>query len=301
MRRRRPGSTTRPMSWHPGARMSQGFLVSNHPTDQHLGQTINGLEHLQVSGEQSLPLETSGGVPYPLPDDFNTYNPSNPFSTQSMYGPNLNLLPTYVSQPMCTYTDSNSYDQNDPMSFGDMQQLYLSSAYVPAAPTLETDLDNPLYNPHLSINPQLSSQQYLGPQAQPSSAKPRNKKSKELVAMGLYDDAAQVQRESIGKTLKLEDPWQPPEKEKEKQVVDGNSIMNGQEEDSSTDEDDEETLAVPSTAVSHNHVPVYQDLSNQSFFFEDDDTYTNLMPVASELPMYQPKLPEDIQASFSWI
>ena len=281
--------------------MSQGFLVSNHPTDQYLGQTINGLEHLQVSGEQSLPLETSGRVPYPLPEELNTYNPSNPLSTQSMYGANLDLLPNYVSQSMSAYTDSNSYDPNIPMSFGDMQQLYLSSAYVPAAPTMETGLDNPLYNPHLPINSQISFQQYLRPQAQSLSTKPRNKKSRELVAMGLYDDAAQVQRESIGKTLKLEDAWQPPEKEKEKQVVDGNSHMDGQEEDSSTDEDEEETLAVPSTAISHNQVPVYQDLSNQSFFFEDDDTYTNLMPVASELPMYQPKMPEDIQASFSWI
>ena len=201
---------------------------------------------------------------------------------------------------MSAYTESNSYDPNVSMSFGDMQQLYLSSASVPVAPALGTDLDNPLYNPHLPINPQISSQQYLVPQAQSLSTRPRNKKSKELVAMGLYDDAAQVQRESIGKTLKLEDSWQPPEKEKEKQLMGEHSHIDGQEEDSSTDEDEEETLALPSTAVSHSHVPVYQDLSNQSFFFEDDDSYTNLMPVASELPMYQPKLPEDIQASFSW-
>ena len=101
----------------------------------------------------------------------------------------------------------------------------------------------------------------------------QRKKSKELVGLGLYDDKkedfmstlnSESNRESLGKDLKLEETWQPPKDEGE------------DEEASSSDEAEEE---VPENLDSLHQAPInsqtfyptYGDLSNQSFFFNDDE------------------------------
>ena len=102
------------------------------------------------------------------------------------------------------------------------------------------------------------------------------KRSKELVGIGLYSDKepdfmstlnADSNRISLGKELKLEESWAPPQNEE----------LNEDQEDCSSDEaedmeDDEldspdSDQAPPKSMV----YPPLDDLSNHTFFFSDDE------------------------------
>ena len=134
------------------------------------------------------------------------------------------------------------------------------------------------------------------------------KKSKELVGLGLYDDKkeeflstlnSESNRESLGKELKLEETWQPPKNEEE------------DEEAYSSDEAEEEE---PEALGFINQAPVdpqtfyptYGDLSNQSFFFNDDDQqlghdvpYVNYVALGPEGPPKAQAVAET--GNFMWL
>jgi hypothetical protein len=126
--------------------------------------------------------------------------------------------------------------------------------------------------------------------------------SKELVGMGLYDHpdrpsqslnslaggllggcTADPHRESMGKGLKLEETWEPPEEDKSSdEDEDGEAEAEEEEEAEAAEEgtedapySDDEDVSPGSQAVADQaqaaYPPPYMDLSNQSFFF--DDTY----------------------------
>lgn len=287
----------RPVSWHLGARFSQGFIHEVYGGEQALGNTIDGLEHLAVSNDgplavnssatpqhPNLPLSTDYGLPdpcfgppfyvpaYPVSGDYNT-NPSSAYlNTQTFPGsgqPTHKINPSYFTTG---YNITNPEDQAD--------DIYTHTAASPMSKRQEKDHKGCAHAPVVSPTPRA-----------------RTKQSRDLIGMGLYDDTAKVQRESVGKTLKLEDPWQPPEHtEGDERKVEG-----GQDEEDSTDEEDEELPPMPATSELPSQVPVYQDLSNQSFFFDNDDSYRNMMAVGPELSFCQPKVPDPMQAAFSWI
>ena len=123
----------------------------------------------------------------------------------------------------------------------------------------------------------------------------QRKKSKELVGLGLYDDKEKdflsglnqdSNRESLGKDLKLEETWQPPKNEEEDESYSSDEV----------EEEEPETLSIVDQAGIEppTFYPTYGDLSNQSFFFNDDDNsgqqmshdvpYVNYVALAPEGP-----------------
>ncbi len=138
------------------------------------------------------------------------------------------------------------------------------------------------------------------------------KKSNELVGMGLYDNTERdvlpsfdhahgqvpnhptnLQRESMGKGLKLEETWQPPE--------DGEGDNEDDEEASSADEVEEDIpVSFAQAETQPAFYPTYGDLSNQTFFFDNDDQYTNCMAFDQAMQVCQPKAPDPVIESSLW-
>ncbi|KAG6989761.1 hypothetical protein G7Y79_00065g094720 [Physcia stellaris] len=136
------------------------------------------------------------------------------------------------------------------------------------------------------------------------------KKSRELVGMGLYDDkngsmdspvdamGAQSRniytdpnRSSMGKGLKLEETWQPP-----------GSGSTEEAEDYSSDEAEEDLpVAPPSQQTQPQVFSDYKDLSNQSFFFESDDQYSNYLAMEQAMQFCKPKAPDPSSGNFLWL
>ena len=138
------------------------------------------------------------------------------------------------------------------------------------------------------------------------------KKSNELVGMGLYDNTESdmvspldlahghslnhlggVQRESMGKGLKLEETWQPPK--------DDEGDDEDEEEVSSADEgEDDVPVNFAQNESQPSFYPTHGDLSNQTFFFDNDDQYTNCLAFDSAMQVYQPKAPEPVMETSLW-
>lgn len=129
------------------------------------------------------------------------------------------------------------------------------------------------------------------------------KKSKELVGMGLYDDKnvgmfASLDHvgsemsglgDSLGKGLKLEETWKPP----------GNDDDN--DEGYSTDDAEEELPIAPAPQEVQTHfVPVAGDLSNQTFFFENDEQYSDWAAFGQSMPAYPSKPLDPASGNFLW-
>ena len=116
--------------------------------------------------------------------------------------------------------------------------------------------------------------------------------SEELVGIGLYDDKEQghmvATNESYGdhkspsqrgKELKLEESWQPPESQ-------------DNDDDSSEEAEEVNTIEPPAKEVQSTVYAPYSDLSNQSFFFGDEEAaymgdqgYTDYMALQSGFGM----------------
>ena len=139
------------------------------------------------------------------------------------------------------------------------------------------------------------------------------KKSKELVGMGLYDDkngsmlsashltgmgnieaSAGRQRGSLGKGLKLEETWQPPGEE----PID-------EADDYSSDEGEDLPAAPPSHQPQTQVYTGYEDLSNQTFFFDNDDQYNDqyndYFAFNTAMQFCEPKAPDPNSGNFLWI
>lgn len=141
------------------------------------------------------------------------------------------------------------------------------------------------------------------------------RRSKELVSIGLYDNndndfisalnsaaSSDPSRDSLGKGLKLEETWQPPNDDEEEP-----------EEGYSTDEA-EEMDEVPPVQISVApevetafYPPTYGDLSDQSFFFNDDDQYASESHYADYYAIdqgyqdAQPKAADPATGNFMWL
>ena len=134
------------------------------------------------------------------------------------------------------------------------------------------------------------------------------KKSTELVGMGLYDDkngsmfasldsvgeSASGLRDSLGKGLKLEETWEPPNKDE----TEGDNADEGY----STDDAEEELPVAPAPQESQAQVyPAYGDLSNQTFFFDTDEQYGNYMVLDQGTHAYPSKPSDPVPGNFFWI
>lgn len=197
----------------------------------------------------------------------------------------------YPSIPL-PYSDYGSYSSMDLQGTGWSQ----SSADLTSVPTPQTPDFLPIQYPtepsqNFNLSPPIS-----------------KKKSKELVGMGLYDypDQASIssrdllarfseQRESMGKGLKLEETWQPPKDMEEEEEAEEEDGEEEEEEAYSTDEADEDVLPIvtPTSDAETQGAfyPTYGDLSNQTFFF-DDDPYANCIAFQAIQECRQPKVPD---------
>ena len=164
---------------------------------------------------------------------------------------------------------------------------------------------------HWSSNPEQKLNAKVAPQM-PKRA------HKVLSGIGLYDDkvpdflsgtSGEPNRDSMGKGLKLEETWQPPKDEENDEDDDDDDDDDDEEGSYSTDEaeDMEEDPPIMATAPPDAQTafyPPYGDLSQQSFFFSnDEDPYTGKeAPYANYFAFGQapPKPQDGVTSNFLW-
>ncbi|KAL9125005.1 MAG: hypothetical protein Q9217_005733 [Psora testacea] len=305
----------RPFSWHPGSvpvPTPEAPLPTSEPA---MGHAISGLENLAVSEtppsvQQSIQDAFSMGYGYPITSSSASLG-QHIAASQSLYQAtgqdHYSTLPPY-----------SSHDFSEPSQ--DYCVGHVSAYQAQTYPTYQwsqrglSDLSAP-DNPYDPVNL---------PQVQPMPTKLHCLQSKELpdipkeegdelVGIGLYDDedgdyvstmnsgaSSNPIRTSLGKDLKLEETWQLPNKDDE-------------EAGNSSDEPEEAEEEVPVVGPSHAEIqtafyPTYGDLSNQSFFFNDDvdsytadDQYTNYLALNPTLQPGQVKTQPTGSGNFLWI
>lgn len=310
--------STRPMSWHPGSETIHTLSRHTPACELAMGNTIEGLENLAVSGtptssvEQSVENALAMGYGFPITTASTTFEQS-PMEMggygqhEAATGPMYQLYSSYnvPEQPQYQYTSQAPiYDTHEPMSDPTQQWSH--------------------FQPHLAFQAVQAPQAFMPTQAPSSNpqelnvnARPRmtRRASKELVSIGLYDHddndfmsalnsavGPDPNRDSLGKGLKLEETWQPPNHDEEED-----------EEGYSTDEAediDEVPQMLPASAApelqTSFYPPTYGDLSNQSFFFNDDDQYaseshySDYYAINQQYQDSQPKVADPATSNFLW-
>ncbi|MCJ1386548.1 hypothetical protein MMC17_009674 [Xylographa soralifera] len=255
--------------------MTQPDLNSNCPVDPFFSLDGSCIPYQQPITQQSQPPITTpqGYDPAGLSLDtsYQSYVPSD-----SSYHLEFPTVPLSGDYPTCS-----------PMTYATQTWAESLSAF-PTYTAPPTPDFLPIQNP---------SDMWQGATTavQPRLTKPR---SKELVGMGLYDTPdrnsfsldsatdshvgsfiADPHHESLGKGLKLEETWQPPAEEEE----DDEDAESSDEEEEKEHEVEEPSpvgareqawqVDVMGPKVQDAGQQSYGDLSNQSFFFDGDDTY----------------------------
>lgn len=280
------------MSWHPGSEMISTSATQIPTSEPALGNTIAGLQGLAVSRQPAScvqqSIENAFAMGYGIPI-------SRPLTAQEQSPTGIE---DYESAPDAIYKSQSSYNSEpiyDPYSYNTTQQfqhpympqpssqdMYHSSNYqVPQWPEAQTYFDN-------FQDPQIPADvcQWAPNPGQKLNMKPTTQLSKRankvLSGIGLYDDkvpdsmpgaSADPNRDSMGKGLKLEETFQPPKDDDDENDDDDEGSCST---DDAEEIDDELPImtSAPQDAQTALYPP-YGDLSNQSFFFSnDDDPYT---------------------------
>lgn len=312
------------MSWHPGSEMLSTPATQVRTSEPALGNTIAGLQNLAVSGQPASSVQQSienafamgYGVPISRPPNMYEQSPTGledyNAAPESVYGPES----SYVSEPTYnpySYGTFQQYQQSY-MSQPPTQDTYPPANYqLPQWPDAQSVFANDFPDPQTSAD---SCQWSLNPGQKPNvKAAPQVSKraTKVLSGIGLYDDKAtdfgsgtsgDPNRDSMGKGLKLEETWQPPKDDDEN----GDDEEEEDEGSYSTDEAEEIEEDPPIMASAPQHAPrdfypTYGDLSNQSFFFSnDDDPYTGEDQYANYLAFgqAQSKSQDPATGNFLW-
>lgn len=304
---------SRPVSWHPHSRSFDtpaGYCPTSEPT---LRNTIAGLQSLAVTSMR--PAAGDPPIHDPIPTDpIYTLNPPS-ITTGSAFGGlhdgsfSIDAHTMYVPQPSYAWpSQHHGYLSNTTPSYGpglyppaEMQQSSWSAISDQCAPI-------PFQAP--DFLPVQYPSETPTPWALDGDAQLPRKRSKELVGMGLYDHPdeetwseldydhssflyhlASPHRESTGKGLKLEETWEPPKD------------ADGAEDDEaySSDEAEEDLPGAANMSQGPSALdPAFSDLSNQSFFFDNDDPYSVCVALGQALPPCQPKGPDPARANFLW-
>lgn len=314
----------RPMSWHPSS------IASSHPATRTSGYHVPSRRSLaapEMSNVTNDQWSLAPSATHPDMDSAMSVDPYSSFDGSSMsYQPSAMGL--YENNPVgldlaATYRSCLAYD-----AANQLQQTNMSTAgeypdFSPMAYSTQTWAESLSAFPSYTTPPtpdflpiQHPSdlwQGYMSSSSPPILKKP----SKELVGMGLYDTPSKdsfaldsvmgshlggmanshSQPESTGKGLKLEETWQPPEDE------DG-SEAGGEgtdEESSPVGQADKKGAAGPKHAgVQDVSFSTYGDLSNQSFFFDNDEVYLDGTGFNSAMPAVAPNLQGYGLPDFSW-
>ncbi len=310
------------MSWQPGSETIQTSATSMPISEPAIGNTIAGLENLAVSGtpdssvQQSIQNAFAMGYGFPISKSNTMYEQSpTEIEGYEAVGPDSDS----TCNPYYPY-NMPEHPQYELVSQAPIYDSYTASTcQIPQWPQVEPDYSiNPqTTQPNLDFLPLIYSEK--APQKVAVTTIPRlpKKRSKELVGMGLYDNedkdfmstlnsaiSVDPGRNSMGKGLKLEETWEPPKDDEDN----GNE---GAEEGYSSEEVEEvdEIPAIQNTTqpgIQTALYPTYGDLSNQSFFFSEDeqyatdDQYANYMAFGQGLQDSQPKYQDPTTNSFVW-
>lgn len=292
--------SARPMSWHPDSRAFETTIEQFSRNDLTIRNAITELQNLDVS---SMPIpSTKQQCQSSLPMDQTYPTNSTPYHRQStsemegydLFEPNGNI--PYSTLPLNSLAGQNpgpnmlvtyGYDTHSFTNIQEPDWSQFSSGFhlfpQPESPDV------------LLIQHPIDLMQKTDIRVAPKIPK---KQSKELVGMGLYDDMDRENpssfdysalpasyffnshRDSVGKGLKLEETWQPP-KNLEEEEKEANEVAEDEEEEaySSDEADDDLPPIVSPTRVAETQksfYPTYGDLSNQTFFL-DEDSYTSCL------------------------
>ena len=115
---------------------------------------------------------------------------------------------------------------------------------------------------------------------------------------------AHPHHESLGKGLKLEETWRPPE-EVEEDEEDDEDAESSEGEDHAVDEippidDGAQAWQVGGGKVQDTLQPMYTDLSNQSFFFDGDDGYFDGGTFAQQIPAMTSNIHDVALQGYMW-
>ena len=270
-------------------------------SDGILGNTIAGFETLAVSGSNRQSLEsdihrTASQNQYPL--NQSQHRCEQTYDAEANYG-------YFEPIPVTTH----SQHQNDYPSYEyQLQAMSYQSSCDPYVLPQNYVLPSDNYTFYgASTSPSFLPIQYppVFPQADSAAAPPprTTKKNKELVGMGLYDDKngsmfAPLDQigsgtlglgDSLGKGLKLEETWKPPGEADEA------------DEGYSTDDAEEELpIALGPQEARLQVLPADGDLSNQTFFFDNDEQYGNFIAYHQGLSAYPSKPIDPAAGDFLW-
>lgn len=288
----------RPMSWQPGNDSIQTTNSQPLWSDPAIGTTIAGLENLAVTNTPSTSVQQSIEDAFSMAYGF-------PISASSLEGqqPQHVWDNTQVSDPMfpdggsqycmdyTAYSAShdNFFDQsNGGQSFYD-QPIFDAPHQHQASADVYASLKNfPGEYNEMFGQPQPAYPAYA--HAMPKSTM-RKKRSKELFGIGLYEDKqpgylsslnADTNRQSLGKELKLEETWSPPNKAADADDEEECSSEEGEEVEDIPPYMGSVTMDSQSTLCNN-----FSDLSNQSFFFADDDQFATEDQYASYFALGQ--------------
>ena len=251
---------TRPYSWHPASDITLSSDEGISPIDNYVVNAISGLESLAVAN-------TPPSVQQSIQDAFSLGYGNPEFST------------AYTSHQShafgaCSVTQGipyESYSHSGPLRIGD-DSIHQSGHFGSnlqlqheSFPTEDLTFTQKPYLQAQSIPSSVFPTETSSTQANDIAFTPEES-GEELVGIGLYDDAnerrtpthARTTLYTHGKDLKLEETWQPPQ----------------DDEVSSEEAEEAEELPAISSPADEAHpalLPTYGDLSNQSFFLNDDD------------------------------
>jgi hypothetical protein len=263
----REHNTTRPVSWHPSSSHFRGLQ-----TRRSDGSSLQ--PHATVQAQNELVYNSYSEAQTPLP----LYNEQQPHLSDFAWASYMHGQVAAESQP----------------------PSYLSLSCHPNTSWLSSDLNQPAGSRPSYLHPTQSDRPTL---QQPTARHPKEsnegrhrlvrKKSAELIGLGLYDPPESslppfgVGSTLVGKGLKLEETWQPPEEMEE-----------DEDEGAESSEEEEEPPKQLEQQWPQNPLPL--NLSGQSFFFEDEDD-----GVANEWwyqHMKQPTaVPRDGALSYNWV
>jgi len=247
-----PKPHPRPLSWHPSSSKLLGSYEPPSTSEPHADQVS------QEWGQyQSNSYQTGFDVQR---DEASVYRSGLPFRNQGYPG-NVSPVETadwhgqlpIIPYPIPSYT---SLPLEPTAAYLQHMQSYPSTS-----PTSLGFLPGQLpHVPSADVEPDLEDDESNGT-------------DKELVGMGLYDPPegfsllSSGMHEGTGKGLKLEETWQPPEQAQDDQ--DGDDVSEDEEEVEEPPTREDQKWSV------HSGPQFPAELAGQSFFFEDDVTYTN--------------------------
>ena len=277
-------NAVRPVSWHPSA----STAIRSGMRNSHGGRESAGVPNvprpytLLETGFKS----TVGAEEHAMQDNcIPTANTMSPEDAGNLDAALWHRYATTSTWPIMSHVDP--YLANSLAQFANAQEWAFATTSSPhrdESPQAYASSD--MQNDYLPIQNPLTASNTTQPALRTQRSKDS---SRSLVGMGLYDppepvlDSWRTQHdgyhswlapelvESRGKGLKLEETFEPPP-DNDEDIEDGEEEDNGSSEDEV--QEDLPTLDEPQLRVTvASSAPT--NLAGQSFFFDDDDTYSN--------------------------